>query len=48
LSGLRAELLEPITVKGKAKDADLERLDQLAEEILDKHGEMGVLEEGRG
>ncbi len=45
LSGLQVEILDLMETKGKARKRDLERLDRLAEEILNKHREIGVIKE---
>jgi flavorubredoxin len=45
MSNLKAELLEPVMVKGCPADADLTRLDKLADTILAKHRELGIIEE---
>jgi len=45
LSGLQAEIIDSIEIKGKARERDLERMDRLAEEILNKHQEIGVFKE---
>jgi len=39
VGNLRAEMLEPVMVKGNARDADFEGLDRLAETIRTKHAE---------
>ena len=44
LSGLQAEIIDSIEIKGKARERDLERMDRLADEILNKHQE-GVFKE---
>lgn len=43
LSGIRCEKLEPVLVKGKAKAEDFAKLDALAEEIYQKHKELGLV-----
>ena len=43
LGNLKVELLQPVVVKGKPQDKDLEMLDRLAEEIYNKHKEAGVI-----
>ena len=45
LSGLQAEIIDSIEIKGKTRERDLERMDRLAEEILNKHQEIGVFKE---
>ncbi|MBL7153965.1 MAG: FprA family A-type flavoprotein [Phycisphaerae bacterium] len=42
LPNLKAEILEPVLVKGVPKDADLAALDNLADRILAKHKEIGI------
>jgi flavorubredoxin len=42
LANLKAELLEPVTVKGHPKDEDFAALDALAQKILTKHEELGI------
>ena len=44
LSGLQAEIIDSIEIKGKARERDLKRMDRLADEILNKHQE-GVFKE---
>jgi len=39
LSSLKAEILQPVLVKGYPREEDFESLDRLAEEILKKHKE---------
>ena len=43
MSNLSAELLEPVLIKGLPKDQDLTKLDDLAEKILARHKELGIL-----
>lgn len=40
---LKLELLNPVIVKGKPREEDFHRLDQLTEEIVTKHKELGLL-----
>lgn len=42
LSGIKAERLEPVIIKGKPKDADFKQLDVLIETIYNKHKEARV------
>ena len=42
LSPMRAELFEPVISKGHPKDEDMKRLDELADQILAKHKEIGI------
>jgi flavorubredoxin len=42
LSNLKAEILEPVIVKGLVKDAEYALLDNLADTILAKHKEAGI------
>ena len=43
LVNLKVEMFEPVVVKGYPKAADLSALDNLADRILDKHREAGLL-----
>ena len=43
LSNLKVDLLEPVFIKGEAKDKDLAKLDELAETIYQKHKEAGIV-----
>jgi len=43
LPNLKAEILEPVIAKGFPKDADFMALDKLADEILGKHKELGIV-----
>jgi len=43
LGNLKAELFEPVLVKGQPKPEDFEKLEQLAEQIRTKHNELGIL-----
>ncbi len=43
---LRVELLNPVIVKGKPREDDFRKLDQLIEEIVVKHKHLGILEGG--
>lgn len=45
LSNLMVEIIEPILVQGKPKKRDLERVEQLAEEIFYRHKEVGIIKE---
>lgn len=40
---LKPELLEPVQAKGKPKAEDFEKLDKLAETIISKHKELGLI-----
>ena len=42
LSNLKAEILEPVLIKGYPKGEDFVQLDKLADEILTKHKELGI------
>ena len=42
LPNLRAEILEPVIIKGFPKDNDFIALDRLADNILSKHKEIGI------
>lgn len=43
LSGIKAEKLEPVIIKGKPKQEDFEKLDVLIEEIYQKHKSLGLV-----
>ena len=43
MGNLKAEILEPVLVKGQAKPEDFEKLEALAETIKDKHSQLGIL-----
>lgn len=43
LAGLKLDVIEPLLVKGKPKEEDFKRLDQIAESILAKHKELNLL-----
>lgn len=43
LSGVKAEKLEPVIIKGKPKKEDFEKLDILVEEIYQKHKSIGLV-----
>jgi flavorubredoxin len=43
-SNLKVEVLDPVVVKGFPKDEDLIALDDLADKILAKHKELGIVE----
>jgi len=43
LSGIRAEKLEPVIIKGKPKEADFAKLDVLIESIYQKHKGLGLV-----
>jgi len=43
LPNLKAEILEPVITKGFPKDNDFTALDKLADEILGKHKELGIV-----
>jgi flavorubredoxin len=42
LTNLRAEMIEPVIVKGYPRDGDLKALDRLAEEIFKRHKEHNI------
>ncbi|NLG65660.1 MAG: FprA family A-type flavoprotein [Actinobacteria bacterium] len=42
ISGLRAELVDPVLVKGAPREEDLQRVDALAKAIAAKHAEAGL------
>ena len=43
ISNLKVEILEPVVVKGYPKDQDFAALDNLADQILLKHKELGIV-----
>ncbi|MHA1543273.1 MAG: FprA family A-type flavoprotein [Candidatus Hodarchaeales archaeon] len=43
---LKVELLNPVIVKGKPREDDFRKIDQLIEEIVVKHKQLGILEGG--
>ena len=43
LSNLKEEILEPVVIKGVPKEADFGALDRLADEIMNKHKELGIV-----
>jgi flavorubredoxin len=43
LSGLKLDIIEPVVVKGAAKDEHFAMLDAMADEILRKHKEAGLI-----
>jgi flavorubredoxin len=43
MPNLKAEILEPVITKGYPKDDDFMALDRLADEILAKHKEAGIV-----
>ncbi len=43
IPNLKAELLEPVVIKGHPKQEDLEALDKLADEIIEKHKSIDVM-----
>jgi flavorubredoxin len=43
IPNLKVELIEPVIIKGYPKQADFEKLDALAERILAKHKEIGIV-----
>ena len=42
MPNIKAEILEPVVVKGHPKDEDFKALDRLADEILAKHKELKI------
>ena len=42
-AGLKAELIEPVVVKGLPTDEDLRKVDALADAIAAKHAEAGLI-----
>ncbi|HEC76401.1 MAG TPA: FprA family A-type flavoprotein [Thermoplasmatales archaeon] len=43
LTAMKAEVIEPVMVKGQAKDDDYTAIKKLAEKIADRHKEIGIL-----
>ncbi|MDD5064667.1 MAG: FprA family A-type flavoprotein [Phycisphaerae bacterium] len=43
ISNLKVEILEPVIAKGYPKDSDFTALEKLADEILTKHKELGIV-----
>ncbi|MHC4843785.1 MAG: FprA family A-type flavoprotein [Planctomycetota bacterium] len=43
ISNLRVELLEPVEVRGNPREEDFKSLDKLADDILAKHKELGIV-----
>lgn len=43
LTNLKAEILEPVLAKGQAKESDFAAIEKLADEILTKHKEIGIV-----
>ena len=43
LTNLKAEILEPVLAKGQARESDFAALEKLADEILTKHKELGIV-----
>jgi flavorubredoxin len=43
MPNLKIEILEPVLIKGAPKDVDFDALDKLADEILAKHKEVGIV-----
>jgi flavorubredoxin len=44
MSNLSIEILEPVLVKGEPKEPDFVALDKLADEVLAKHKETGIID----
>ena len=44
ISNLKVEFLKPVIAKGHPKDDDFEALEVLADEILAKHKELGIVD----
>ncbi len=42
ISNLKVEFLEPVLIKGYPKEQDFQKLDRLAETILNRHKELGI------
>ena len=43
LAPLKLDVIEPILVKGKAKADDYAKIDKMADEIFNKHKELGLI-----
>ncbi|MEA1998518.1 MAG: FprA family A-type flavoprotein, partial [Euryarchaeota archaeon] len=43
ITNLKVEILDPVVIKGVPKEADFKALDRLADEILNKHKELGII-----
>ncbi len=43
IPNLKAEILEPVIIKGYPKDSDFESIDKLADSILTKHKELNII-----
>jgi flavorubredoxin len=43
IPNLKVELLEPVVAKGYPRDSDFNALDKLADAILEKHRELGII-----
>ena len=46
ISGLKVEKLEPVIIKGFPTEEGFRALERLADEILNKHGELGIVKGG--
>jgi hypothetical protein len=42
LTNLKVEILGPVLTKGEPKESDFAALDKLADEIFNKHKEIGI------
>jgi flavorubredoxin len=43
IPNLKVKILDPVVIKGVPKEADFKALDRLADEIVNKHKELGIL-----
>ena len=43
LTNIKAEIIEPVLVKGEPKKDDFAALEKLADNILNKHKEIGIV-----
>ncbi|MGZ7043432.1 MAG: FprA family A-type flavoprotein, partial [Methanobacterium sp.] len=43
LTNIRAEIIEPVIIKGFPKEEDYKKIDELAEEIIIKHRDQNLL-----
>ena len=43
LKNIKAEIIEPVVIKGKPKQQDIELLEKLADKIAEKHKELKIM-----
>ena len=46
ISGLKVNILSPVVIKGFPKEKDFMELERLADEIFNRHKELGIIEKG--